>query len=297
MRLRLRPFLRRFRTDLVHWTPTVSIVALVIAAVTGLAYGTCVYAWPAIRTHPYFRLRSVKITCDSAYVKPSVLASRAGLYDGTSLWDVDVDSARAALEAAPWVREARVERHFPDHVSLQVYRRQPIAATMASDGPYLIGDDGVVYREERPQRYSDLPDVPYLTGWERAASHGDSVVRLRSAMALLRAATSAGITVSQVDVGDDGTLWLFPETPRVAVRFGRDADLTRAMVRLQTVLATLPRETHDLEEIDLTYADRAVVRVKDGRVHSVLSEIAASNAVAGLAGTRTATLGQEGDRG
>jgi len=273
------------------------MAVLAVAVVSCGVYCTCVYAWPAIRQHPYFRLRSVKITCDSAYVEPAVLASRAGLYDGTSLWDVDVDSARAALEAAPWVREARVERRFPDHVSVEVYRREPIAATLASDGPYLIGQDGVVYREEKRQRYSDLPDVPYLTGWERATSHGESVVRLRAAIALLRAAKSAGIVVSQVDVGEDGTLWLFPEAPQVAVRFGREAHRAREMARLRTVLATLPRETDDLEEIDLTYADRAVVRVRDGRVNSVLSEIASSDAVTGLAGTRTAGLGAEGDRG
>jgi cell division protein FtsQ len=295
--MRLRPFLRKLRTDLANWSRTATAAVLVSAVVAGCVYYSATELWPGVRLHPYFRLRSVKITCDSSHAEPVELAARAGLYEGTSLWDVDVEAARGALEAATWVKEARVARRFPDHVSVEVYRREPLAATVASDGPYLIGDDGMVYREEGARGYADMPDVPFLTGWERADSHGERIARLRASMALLAAVEAEGVAVSQIDVSDDGTLWLYPEAPRVAVRVGRDVDVARLSARLSAVLGTLPADVDELEEIDLSYADRAVLRVREGSVASVLSGIATTKALADLGGERTASLSGDGDRG
>jgi cell division protein FtsQ len=274
--MRLKPFFRRFRSDFFAWAKVVVVAGGAVAIVVGGVWAAYAEAWPAMVSHSYFRLRSVKVACDSRAAEPSALAARAGLYDGTSLWQIDTEHGREALAAVPWVRAARVERRFPDEVSVEVLRREPVAATVTKDGPFLIDRDGVIYREGETVPYMDLP---YLTGWDRSASRGERVSRLRTEMAIVRAVQDAGIAVSQLDVDAEGIFRLYPENPSVAVVLGSAPRPSAVAQRLLTVWKALPERADDLREIDLSYTDRAVLRTHPGRTSSVISAMAGTNDV------------------
>jgi len=272
--MRLRPFFRRFRSEIFGWLKVAVVTGVAVAIVVGGVWGAYAEAWPAMVAHSYFRLRSVKVSCDSRAAEPSALAARAGLYDGTSLWQIDPEHGREALAAVPWVREARVERRFPDEVSVEVLRREAVAATVTKEGTYLVDGDGVIYREGDTVPYVDLP---YLTGWDRSESRGERVSRLRAQMAIVRAVENAGIAVSQLDVDAAGIFRLYPEAPSVAVVLGPSPRASSIAQRLQTVWKALPERAEDLREIDLSYSDRAVLRTQPGRASSVISAMAGAN--------------------
>ena len=113
---------------------------------SALVYGAVFRVWPAIVAHPYFRLTSIHVRCDSSSLTPQAIAEKAGLYAGSSLWDVDVDVAEAALEEPGWVETATVRRQFPNRVSVEVKERRPVAAAPGPDGPYFVDASGIVYR-------------------------------------------------------------------------------------------------------------------------------------------------------
>jgi cell division protein FtsQ len=266
--MRLRPFFRRFRSDFFLWARFVVVTALITGVVGGAGWAVYAELWPAMVAHSYFQLRSVRVVCDSAAGDPAALAARAGLYDGTSLWQIDPEDGRSALASMPWVREARIERRFPDQVSVQVYRRDAVAATVTEDGPFLIDRDGVVYREGSSVPYVDLP---YLTGWSDTETRASRVTRLRAQLALMRAVEAAGIAVSQVDVDVGGVFRLYPQDRRLVVVLGRTPQVETLVARLQTVWKALPKKGEDVREIDLSYGDRAVLRTVRGRVGAVIS--------------------------
>jgi cell division protein FtsQ len=269
--MRLRPYFRRFKTDVLSWSRFTVATLVCTATVAAGAYGAYAAVWPALAGHAYFRLRSVKVMCNSQAATPGVLASRAGLYEGTSLWEVDTSGAERALAAAPWVRSATVARRFPSHVSLRVDRREPIAATFAGDGPYLIDAAGIVYREEE-----DVPfvDLPYLTGWQQAATRAERIARLHRCLAIARAAAELGVAVSEIYADEQGTYWLYPENRRISVRLGAVTDARLTASRLRAVLSTLPEPASDIREVDLSYPDRAVLRTARGRARQVASILA-----------------------
>jgi cell division septal protein FtsQ len=285
--MRLRPFFRRFRSDFFVWARAVVVTVLAIGIVGGSAWAVYAEAWPALVAHSYFRLRSVKVVCDSAAGEPTALAARAGLYDGTSLWQIDPDDGRSALESVPWVRDVRIERQFPDQVSVQVYRREAVAATVVEDGTFLIDGDGVVYREGEA---APLVDLPYLTGWNASESRAERVTQLRTQMALIDAVEAAGIAVSQVDVDADGVFRVYPENRRIVIVLGREPAVETVLARLQAVWPALP-EGADLREIDLSYTDRAVLRTAPGRMRAVISAMAGETGVATAPGGAQATAG------
>jgi cell division protein FtsQ len=81
------------------------------------------------------------------------------------------------LSHAPWVRKARVIRHWPDIVSIMVWERQPAltdgTTTWAADGTVLPGVSATVRSH-----------LPRLKGW--------GPPRLREALTLLRLLHSYG---------------------------------------------------------------------------------------------------------
>lgn len=273
--MRLRPFLRKLRSDLKGWGRRGLIFGFVAAAVGTVAHGSYSRAWPTIVSHPYFRLKSVRVTCDTDTATAESLASRAGLYEGTSLWAVDPDAASDKLEEADWVASARVSRRFPDRVTVEVKRRIAVAATMSDQGPYLIDGSGVVYREEGPVRY---PDLPYITGWNELGSRSAQVTTLHTALDILQSLRDERVAVSQLHVDGDRNFWLYPDSRASAVRLGAAEDFERQVKTLRMTLERLPEAPDVVREIDLSFPDRAILRTAKGGRDRVLALLASREA-------------------
>ena len=294
--MRLRPLLRRLKSDITSRGPAALVALGIVAGAAGAAHAAVAWVWPAVVEHPYFKIRSIRVKCDTDSTPPEVIAARAGLFDGTSVWDVDVERAELILGKATWVREARVTRRFPDRVTLEVRLREAVAATLTPDGPYLVDREGVVFREEGE---SGHPDLPYVTGWDRARSRGERIARLRRALEIVVAAEKAGIELSELNIDAAGEAWIYPEMPRIAVRIGRRFDAETAALRLRAVLERLPeRSVAQLYAIDLGYPDRVVLRTEKDKVGGLSSLLARTQRPARpRAVTVSAGAGKSGDRG
>ena len=265
MRFRLRPFVRKLRNQAFLWRRAIAAAALATALLTAV-FAASAAVWPAVMGHSYFKLRSVKIACDSACADPQFLAARAGLYEGLSLWAVNAGKVRHALESLDWVREVEVARRLPSQVSLVIRSRRPLAATVVGGVPYLIDAEGVVYR----RKGGDWPDLPYLSGWQSPRSRGQRLLRLRALLAVAQTTAERGLAVSQVAIDEKGLVIYCRDRP-LAVRVSSPAQLDAYLGRLKTVLGRLDvrTETHPLE-VDLTYSGRAVVRAPAGRYAALL---------------------------
>jgi cell division septal protein FtsQ len=274
------------------------LAVVAVATVAGAAHASVNWVWPAIVGHPYFRLEKVRVKCDTDSTPAEVLAARAGLFDGTSVWEVDVEGAVASLRLANWVRDVRINRRFPNRVSLDVKSREAVAATPTADGPYLIDAEGVLFREEGDRSH---PDLPYVTGWDRARSRGERIGRLRTALAAVVATEAEGIRVSELNVDASGKVWVYPVEPRIAVHLGDEFESARAAARLRAVLEDLPEESiGELYTIDLAYDDRVVLRTNKEGMPALATVLAAARAKArGETGRMTADARADGsgDRG
>ena len=272
--MRLRPFLRRLRGDFASIAPAMTIVATVITVACGFVALAIFVVVPTITGHPYFTLRSVKVACDTNTVEPQSLAVKAGLFEGVSLWNIDPRKAERALELEPWVRDASITRRFPDHVIVEVERRDPVAATVLDGiGAYLVDEHGVLYRQEG---VSAPYDLPYVSGWDQSPSQRSRVLRMRSSLALLDSVEERGIEVSEVHVDIHGVYWIYPSATRAAVKVGLprkgtvgiDAEQADDVaVRIARVLGSMSDDVRNagmVAMIDLSIDDRAVVKAKTG---------------------------------
>jgi cell division protein FtsQ len=78
---------------------------------------------------------------------------------GTPLLTVDPESARARIEALPWVKTAVVERHLPDTLFVRLTERKPLALWQKDGQLALVDGDGRVLTRDDLSRYRDLPIV------------------------------------------------------------------------------------------------------------------------------------------
>lgn len=167
---------------------------------------------------------------------------------GTPLLGFDAEAARRRLEAIGWVREAVVERRFPDIIFLRIVERQPLALWQRAGRLLVVDYDGVVIDGAKPKRFSLLP---VIVG-DDAPDHARLLLNML--------ATEPGLkrrVVAAVRVG--GRRWNLRFDNGVDVELP-EQDVAAAWRRLAEFERTHQLLARDITAIDLRLPDRLVVR-------------------------------------
>lgn len=91
---------------------------------------------------------------------PAMVENQAGLATARNILAVNLSVTRKRLLAHPWIAEARVTRHIPDRLHIDI-REHTCLAVLDLGRRFLLSDQGQVFMELAP---GDLPDVPLVTG-------------------------------------------------------------------------------------------------------------------------------------
>lgn len=93
------------------------------AALGLLAYGAI--NWVAAQ--PWFALHAIEVKTPMAHVTEAQIRLVAERRVRGTFFTVDLESVRNSLEKLPWVREARVERRWPDTLVVSLVEHVPLA--------------------------------------------------------------------------------------------------------------------------------------------------------------------------
>ena len=88
-----------------------------------LAYGGV--SWVAAQ--PWFALRRIEVKTPVAHVTEAQIRLVAERRVRGTFFTVDLENVRSSLEKLPWVREARVERRWPDTLVVSLSEHVPLA--------------------------------------------------------------------------------------------------------------------------------------------------------------------------
>lgn len=240
-------------------------VALVLAAVG--VVGLVTVGW--VRTTPLLAVRTVELQ-GLRRLSEEAVRSTAGIEPGTSLLTLDVPAIEDRLEAVPGVRSARVVRHLPGRVVLQVAEREPYALINVSAGGGAAGDaGGLLWVDDEgflvgPGDRPGAPALPILSGVEEAATGVDHPPsdRLRAGLALLRAVQRVGgqvaARISEVDLASaDGPVLYLVDGAEVRVG---GAAWEERLARLDGVLGELDSRGERVASVDLRFRDLVVLK-------------------------------------
>ncbi|NOT42088.1 MAG: cell division protein FtsQ/DivIB [Alphaproteobacteria bacterium] len=175
-----------------------------------------------------------------------------GIKRGDLMFYVDVDEARARIEALPWVKSAEVRRVWPDRIVVRIVERTPVAVWQKDGAKTVIDIDGHPISGEDPARFASLP----LVVGRGAESAVASLLKLVATQPNLKSRVKIAVRVGE-------RRWDLQLDNAVEVRLpeeGAEAALAE-LVRLDREQNVLSR---DIKAIDLRYPDRFIVKLPPG---------------------------------
>ncbi len=185
---------------------------------------------------------------------------------GDRIFELDLDMIAARIEENPWVRQARVDRIFPQDVRIRVAEREP-RAIVNLGYLYYVDEEGEVFKMLDGR---DRLDYPVITGIERdeLIDHPrQAQARLRRAVSLLAELEQRRHfnteAVSEIHLNDRRGIALYTYRSAVAVHLG-EGDYAEKLDRLERVYKELEPRLAMLEYIDLQVPDRVIVRRDPG---------------------------------
>ena len=122
---------------LMHITATVLFVAcgLLLAAALG---------WWVIR-HPVFAIGGIVVHGDVSHNSAATLRANVAPRLAGNFFTVDLQKAREAFEAVPWVRQAIVRRQFPNRLRVELQEHEPQAFWGGDSESRLVNTFGEVF--------------------------------------------------------------------------------------------------------------------------------------------------------
>jgi cell division protein FtsQ len=237
-----------------------------LAAVCGIGLSTGLWyglprALHVVKTHRYFALASIEVNGNRRISRGEVL-QWAGIKEPAGIWDVTPDLARARLQSHPWIQRAKVQREFPNRLSIEIGERRPVAVVRLHELNYVDRGGRIL----GPLRDGDSPDFPLITGLEEAKPSGFASVGVRRALRLLRLCQRLHCfnAISEVHVDQDRGLTVFPLHPATAVVLG-SGGWREKLARSARVFAAWEGQVERLAAVDVSFRDMVVVKLRAER--------------------------------
>ena len=197
-----------------------------------------------------FPIASVSLSGERHIGRTEIFAA-AGVNDRASLLFLDVEAARARLQAIPWIAEATVRKLYPDRLQITLTEREPFALWQVDGKISIVGADGTVIGPLNDQRFATLP---FVVG-RGAAAKAKSFLGILDRYPALREQVRACVLVAD-------RRWNLKLGNGVDVRLP-ERNVEAALDRLAALDRDKSLLSRDVTVVDLRLPDRVTVRLSD----------------------------------
>jgi len=163
-------------------------VALAVGSVFGIRYALDRFFYH----NADYNLSRITLNLDNILTRDEALAE-TGLKEGVNIFSVDLNKVEATLRENQQVKDVQIERELPDHLTITLTGRTPVAwiadgaDTVLSEKCLLVDDDGYVMKVRHIQpEYYHLPAIYGVKSDNLADGTSLESEDLRLALQLLR---------------------------------------------------------------------------------------------------------------
>jgi cell division protein FtsQ len=229
--------------------------ALIAVSVLLAVYGGAI----ALANQPWFPVRAVSVSNATGAAGPLLHVTRDQVQavatkrlTGT-FFTVDIEAARAAFAALPWVRSVEVRRTWPDRLEVAIEEQTAFANW---GGGKLVNTHGELFDAARVE---GLPEFSGPPGSEAEVTH-----HYRDFSAPLK---KLGVSARQIALSPR-LAWELKLDNGLALKLGRDQGRDPLLSRLERFAAAynnaLARVSGRLDMVDLRYAQGFALRLPPG---------------------------------
>ena len=212
--------------------------------------------WWVFHHSEIFNIREIRVRNHHSY-SPEEVIEMSGIETGGNIFALNLASAREYLLRDVNIRDARVERIFPDVIEIEIVEREPRARVQFGH-LYTIDDWGVILgsRKRAPER-----KLPVIRGLRVKGGSLFPVDKREACLRLLRELEEQDIgslvTIAEIRLFSSDLIEMRTEGD-LEITLGRD-DYGMQLRRLKMVLDKLGPEVAQAREVDLRYSKIPVV--------------------------------------
>ena len=242
--------------------------ALSVLLVSALLMLACAVLLSWVTRLPLFAFRSIQIEGDvtrnsAASLRANALPSLSGTFLSMSLF-----AGQKAFEAVPWVRNATVQRVWPNQLRVKLEEHRPAAywetKVEGADEQSEAGVDRSLVNSFGEVFQANLGDVEDEDLPELAGPVGSSAAMLHMWQRLQAASTGLGDRIDRLDLSGRGS-WRLTFEKGAVLELGRGSDdelLARFGQFVSSITQITSRYKTVLLSADLRHADGYAVRLR-----------------------------------
>jgi len=239
-------------------------VRLMTLGTRGLCWLLAVMALAALglwaSRHSAFAIRGITVSGDVTHNNAPTLRANVAPHLSGTFFTLDLNRARAAFEAVPWVRQAVVRRDFPNRLRVQLQEHRAVAYWGPEGESRLVNSFGEVFDANLGEVEQEA--LPRLQGPE-----AQSAQILAAYQALQPLFESLDLPLEQLELSGRGS-WRARLDTGAVIELGAGS-LPEVQARSQRFLQTLTqvsarygRKPEALETADLRHQDGYALRLR-----------------------------------
>jgi cell division protein FtsQ len=236
------------------------VLAMIVAVGAGLHFGIDLALDRVLYTNPRYVLTKIDIEPRGRFSERQIRQA-AGLAPGQNLWTLDLREITRDLDKLPYVSSAKVERHFPDAITIHITERVPVVKIvglnidLGTRETFYLDRDGVVLKPREDDEAPLLPEIIGLTDAEDELEPGMKLEQpsLKSAMEILdeigHSQLNTSITVRTIDLSNPLSITM---TTRQDMTITFRLDYIDQQLQRLVEITTDPRFQRPIATVDLT---------------------------------------------
>jgi cell division protein FtsQ len=230
-------------------------------AVVSLAGGILYGCYRALTSVTLFSLKSIEVSNTKHLTRDEILGL-AGVEPGKDLLGMNLKQMGEHILQNPWVETVRINRYFPDAVSIAITEREPIA-TINMGFIYYLDKKGNVFKV---LNQGDKLDFPVVTGFSEEELGNDpkgTREALETTCDLIKVLREKGAfilaDVSEIHYDKGYGFTLFTAIGALPVKVGL-GDFSAKVERFARIYRGLMVQLPSIHYIDLDYNDKIIVK-------------------------------------
>ncbi|MBC7962240.1 MAG: FtsQ-type POTRA domain-containing protein [Steroidobacteraceae bacterium] len=235
----------------------ISAGLVALSLVSGILYG----AYRAIASVTFFNLKNIEVSSSKRLTRVEIL-ELAGIETGKDLLRLNLKDMGEHILQNPWVESVRINRYFPDRISIAVTEREPLAIVNMGF-IYYLDKKGIVFKV---LNQGDKLDYPVVTGFSEEELGRDPKGTKDALLAtcdLLKILKDKGVfilaDVSEIHYDKGYGFTMFTSSGALPVKIGA-GDFTAKIERFARIYSDLMAQDQKLQYIDLDYNDKIIVK-------------------------------------
>ncbi len=236
-----------------------SVLAMVAAVGVGLHFGIALLLDQVLYSNPHYALDKIEIE-PRGHFSERLIRQAAGLEPGQNLWTLNLRQITHDLEKLPNVSNAKVERHFPDKITIHIHERVPavkivgLNIDLGTRETFYLDRECVVLKPREDENVPLLPEIIGMSNAELEPGMKLEQTSLTRALEILDSIDHTSlhtlIDIRTVDLSNP--LCITMTTTRDMVITFRPDYIDQQLIRLQQAFTYSDNVQRTIQTIDLT---------------------------------------------